>query len=43
MSDNKQHQKYPHLAHKAVADAVKQHGPDRKKIETYLDEPGKVK
>jgi len=31
------HQKYPHLSHQTVADAVKQHGPDRKKIETYLE------
>lgn len=37
------HQKYPHLAHKVVADAVKEHGPDRKKIETYLSGLGKHK
>jgi hypothetical protein len=31
------HQKYPHLSHQTVKEAVKKHGPDRKKIETYLD------
>jgi hypothetical protein len=31
------HQKYPHLSHQTVRDAVKKHGSDRKKIETYLD------
>jgi Protein of unknown function (DUF3606) len=37
------HQKYKHLTHQTVADAVKQYGPDRKKIETYLDSLGKGK
>ena len=31
------HQKYPNLNHQTVKDAVDKHGPDRKKIETYLD------
>jgi hypothetical protein len=31
------HQKYPHLSHQTVRDAIKKHGPDRKKVETYLD------
>jgi len=31
------HQKYPHLTHQVVKDAIKSHGPDRKKVETYLD------
>jgi hypothetical protein len=31
------HQKYPHLSHQTVSDAVKKHGSDRKKIEAYLD------
>jgi Protein of unknown function (DUF3606) len=31
------HQKYPHLSHQTVSDAVKKHGPDKEKIETYLD------
>ncbi len=37
------HQKYPHLSHQTVLDAVKTHGPDRKKIEAYLDTLGKGK
>jgi Protein of unknown function (DUF3606) len=37
------HQKYPHLAHQTVADAVKKHGPERKTIEKYLDSLGKGK
>ena len=31
------HQKYPHLSHQAIKDAIKEHGPDRKKIETFLN------
>jgi hypothetical protein len=31
------HQKYPHLSHQTVKDAVKEHGPDRTKVETYLN------
>jgi uncharacterized protein DUF3606 len=31
------HQKYPHLSHQQVKDAIVNHGPDRKKIEAYLD------
>jgi len=30
------HQKYPHLSHQTVKDAIKEHGPDRKKVEAYL-------
>lgn len=37
------HQKYPHLSHQIVADAVKQHGPDRRKIEKHLDSLRKSK
>ena len=37
------HQKYPHLAHQTVADAVKIHGPERKKVEAYLDGLGHKK
>ncbi len=35
------HKKYPHLEHQTVKDAIKQHGPDRKKIEAYLNSLGK--
>lgn len=31
------HQKYPHLSHQTVKDAIQEHGPDRKKIESYLN------
>ena len=31
------HQKYPRLSHDVVKEAVKKHGPDRKKVEAYLD------
>ena len=31
------HQKYPGLSHQVVKEAVKNYGPDRKKIEAYLD------
>jgi hypothetical protein len=31
------HQKYPRLSHEVVKEAVRNHGPDRKKIEAYLD------
>jgi hypothetical protein len=37
------HQKYPHLSHQTVKDAVIKHGPDRKKIESYLNGLGKDK
>jgi hypothetical protein len=37
------HQKYPHLPHQTVADAVKKHGPERKKVEAYLDGLGHKK
>jgi hypothetical protein len=37
------HQKYPHLSHQTVADAVKNHGPERKKVEAYLDGLGHKK
>jgi hypothetical protein len=37
------HQKYPHLSHQTVADAVKKHGPERQKIQAYLDGLGKGK
>jgi Protein of unknown function (DUF3606) len=37
------HQKYPHLAHQTVADAVKKHGPERKAVEKFLDGLGKGK
>jgi Protein of unknown function (DUF3606) len=31
------HQKYPHLSHQTVKDAITEHGPERKKIEAYLN------
>jgi hypothetical protein len=31
------HQKYPHLTHQQVKDAIRQHGPSREKIEAYLN------
>lgn len=31
------HQKYAHLSHDDVKDAVKKRGPGRRKIEAYLD------
>ncbi|MDO6430366.1 DUF3606 domain-containing protein [Flavitalea sp. BT771] len=37
------HQKYPHLSHQTVVDAVKSHGPERKKVEAYLDGLGHKK
>ena len=37
------HQKYPHLSHQTVADAVKKHGPERKKVEAYLNGLGHKK
>jgi hypothetical protein len=37
------HRKYPHLPHQTVAEAVKSHGPERKKVEAYLDGLGHKK
>jgi Protein of unknown function (DUF3606) len=37
------HRKFPKLANQTVADAVRQYGPERKKIETYLSGLGKAK
>lgn len=34
-------QKYPGHSHQTITEAVKQHGPDPKKIEAYLDGLGK--
>ena len=34
------HQKYPHLSHQIVKDAVVKFGPVRKNIEKHLDSPG---
>jgi len=35
------HLKYPSHSQQTVAEAVKQHGPDMKKVEAYLDGLGK--
>jgi hypothetical protein len=37
------HRKFPKLANQTVVDAVRQYGPERKKIETYLSGLGKAK
>lgn len=37
------HQKYPMLTHEVVKKAIQQHGPDRKKVEAYLDGLGHKK
>lgn len=37
------HRKFPKLENQTVVDAIRQHGPERKKIETYLSGLGKGK
>ena len=34
------HQKFPHLSHQEVSDAVKKYGPDRENIEKHLASSG---